>query len=130
MKGFYAEQEALNEEALFSKSPTERCMARCIVSGWSELLQQWVNAEMRRADTQPTDVLHALASIQIQTFAAFLGPLVDGRGEGIEHGVELYVRMVRDIMPEHAELCDALRKAGPAERAALIADWEAKEAAR
>ena len=78
MKGFYPDQDEANEKALLSDKPAVACSARAAVSGWPEALQAWANAELQRPGCNPVDVLATMASLQVQTFACFLGPLVGG----------------------------------------------------
>lgn len=76
-----------------------RVMARGTAAGWLEGFLAWVSAEINRPSCDQAAILHAIASLQIQTIgsvaAQLLGP--DGDREFIEALVDTTERK----LPEH-----------------------------
>lgn len=91
--------EAALADALTSKNPVTRIMARASASTWVEGMARWLNDELRRPGANPIDVLHALGRLHVQTFASFAAQAVAKEGDaGVE---EIFLAIVRSELREH-----------------------------
>ncbi len=93
--------ESAMADALTSDVPSTRIMARGAASTWSHDMVVWLNDELNRPKANPTELMHALAVMQIQTFSS-LAAQVMSRG-GYEHAVALYKQLLDDVMLAHME---------------------------
>lgn len=91
--------QAALAEALTSKSDVARVMARGCASNWVEQMVVWFNDELNRPKAESATVMHALAILQIQTFASVCAQLVEI--EGHKHVADLYRQLLDDNMLEH-----------------------------
>ena len=91
--------EAALAEALTHKSEVTRIMARGTASSWVDKMTDWFNDEVNRPKAVPANIMHALAILQVQTFASICAQLVDA--EGHKHVVALYRQLLDDNMLEH-----------------------------
>lgn len=71
------------DEALTSDSKLMRTMARCTVSGWVELLSEWVNAEVTRPDGDPMVAVQAMSIVFIQTIGSVAAQVSRPSGDEI-----------------------------------------------
>lgn len=88
--------------ALTSTSKLEQIMGRGVAAGWVETQAAWVNAELNRPKAEPTDVLYALAEMQMQLFASVAAQLIKPSSD--DTLIDLYVKLVRKGIPEHMRM--------------------------
>lgn len=87
---------ALGDEAsaLTSKTGHVRAFARLAQTGVTELLAQWVAAEMQRPDAEPIDVLIGLARYTIQTQASLSASFL--KVEGLDDVQAAYKTLIEE----------------------------------
>ncbi|MBX3580104.1 MAG: hypothetical protein KF723_23115 [Rhizobiaceae bacterium] len=92
--------EEVIEAGISSPHPVHRMMARLVATGAIEAIAEWGNEEQRRPDYKRADLLLALAHLQIQTFASFVGAMLGP--DGHKDAIRLYVELVEKEMQPHA----------------------------
>ncbi|MER2536905.1 MAG: hypothetical protein ABTQ31_17265 [Rhizobiaceae bacterium] len=90
-------------DALTSRNPIARMTGRGVASGWPDTLRAWIEAELNAPKSEPSDVLYALARLQVQIFASVAAQL--GPADVMADIVKLYQAVVAKEMPVHAARC-------------------------
>jgi len=103
--------EAVIEAGISSPHPVHRMMARLVATGAIEAIAEWGNEEQRRPDYKHgADLLLALAHLQIQTFASFVGAMLGP--DGHKDAIRLYVELVEKEMQPHATAVHVAKQGG------------------
>lgn len=99
-RGELAGDDAL-AEALTSTSAITRIMARGAAADWLRPFAAWINDEINRPKAVPSEILQAIAVLQIQTISSIAAQLLSPDGD--DEFLRVYLEIVDEHMTAHMQ---------------------------